>query len=151
MLLYFAMLIDAPPCEEITSADLTAIEKVIEEIDHANFKRHVLKGITEWFLVLRMYRNLELSFLSQPCEVRGKVQHRHRAILTSIMSFGDVIDAIIQDVKDLELTAWGLSKEAVRANVKYLRDKYQQWYNPLTQQEAQKLFGHLLNECSTSS
>jgi hypothetical protein len=134
----------------VTEAELSSVEEALREIDQENFKKRFLASISEWFLVLRLYRKVELSFLTLPIEGREKIQHRHRAILSTLMSYGEVIDTTFKECSlEVSVSVLGYSEDQVFANIRFLREKYQQWYEPMTNEESKALFGDILSEPSS--
>jgi len=136
------------PCDqdEVTAEEIAAVEKVLQHIDRQNFKRSVLGPLANWMLALRLYKELELRYLCM--ENRGRIEQRHRALLSAIMGMGECILAATEEFSDADLKCLGLTKDAVDANVVYLRAKYAQWYGKRDRKRVEEALKKIENaEC----
>jgi hypothetical protein len=134
------------PCspDDVSEQDLAAVEVALRHLERRNRERALLKMVVEWFFVLRMVKEVERSFLQT--RNRETLQAKHRAILGGMMGFGEILAAETEGLAETELKGTGYSRESLVANVRYLREKYEQWFVPLDPQTANRVWGKLLDE-----
>lgn len=108
--------------------DLASVEAALRKILPADIEARLLAQIPQWFLVIGMFKDLELAY--NGLEDRAKVEPKYRAVLTSIMALGENISAALIERPDLNLKAIGYCPKVVESNVRYLRGKYRQWFFP---------------------
>jgi hypothetical protein len=112
--------------EEVSREEIAAVEKVLQHIDRSNAQRATLAPVANWILALRIYKEIELRFTRM--KDRSKIAQSHRAILSTIMATGEWMLAASESFNADDLKSIHTSREALAANVKYLRTKYSQWY-----------------------
>lgn len=106
--------------------ELAAVEATLRKIIPADLEERLLAQIPQWFLVLKLFKDLEVAFTC--LEDRGKLETKFRAVLTSILSLGETIFSGLEDRPELDLSPLNYSRELVNANLRYLREKYRRWY-----------------------
>ena len=117
----------AVPCsDDVTPQDIAAIEKVLQHIDHQNLKKAVLGPLANWFLALKIFKEIEIRYALM--SDRTTIEQPHRAVLAGLMGIGEGFLAALDGLKDQDLKSIGVSKQAVAASLRYLRMKYEQWY-----------------------
>src|SRR3954467_5393335 len=94
--------------------DLAAVEAALRKIIPADLEQRLLAQIPQWFLVSRMFKDLELAYTS--LEDRSKVESKYRAALTAILSLGENIYSGLVDRPELDLAPIGYSRLSVEAN-----------------------------------
>jgi hypothetical protein len=119
--------------EEVSREDLAAIEKVLQHIDRQNAAKATLAPIANWLLALRIFKETELRFTCM--KDRSKIEQSHRALLSTIMAFGEWSIVAAESLSESDLKSIHTSREALLANVKYLRMKYTQWYGLRDEQQ----------------
>jgi hypothetical protein len=112
--------------EEVSREDIAAIEQVLRHIDRSNAQRATLAPLANWILALRIYKDVELRFTCM--KDRSNIAQAHRALLSTIMATGEWMLAASESFDESDLKSIQTSREALLANVKYLRMKYAQWY-----------------------
>ena len=127
---------------EVSSAEIAAVEAALRHLDAQRKNRQLLGHIAQWFLVLKMFKELELHFLKS--KERKQNEPRHRALLTGIMGFGEILLAESTDILDKDFALISSSRESLAANVRYLRDKYEQWFVEVDEQELDRVWPELL-------
>jgi hypothetical protein len=135
-----------PPGDDVSESDIAAVEAVLRHIDAKNKNRHILGQIAQWFLVLGMYKELEVNFSKAKAKNRDIIKSRHRAILTTVMSVGEMLLSESETIEDQDLCLINYSRDALLANVRYLREKYAQWYVPIDVQEINRVWPKLQDE-----
>lgn len=110
----------------VTDDEITAVEAALRKIDYANLQKHVFSSIPKWFLVLELFKDLELGYtcLADKTGLAAK----YRAVLTSVLGMGEMIVAVTEDTDESSLAVINYSRENILCNVSYLRDKYEQWF-----------------------
>lgn len=111
---------------EHIAGELLAVEAALRKIIPADLEQRLLAQIPQWFLVIKLFKDIEISYTCLPD--RSKLAPKYRAALTAIMSLGDNICAALEDRPDLDLSHIDTSREIVNANIRYLREKYEQWF-----------------------
>jgi hypothetical protein len=114
--------------DEVTAEDIAAVEKVLQHIDYQNAKKALLAKLANWLLALRIYKEIEIRFTCM--KDRSRIADAHRALLTGIMAVGEAIFAASNALSDHDFKSIQISKQALEVNLKYLRRKYSQWYQP---------------------
>jgi hypothetical protein len=114
----------------VTDRDIAAIDRVLSEIDRRNAQ---LDSFAYWKLALRLFKDFDLRFARM--QDRSRFEPTHRVLLTSMLAATECLNSFAKTIDDGELERISLTKEALEANLKYLRSKHQQWYalvDPLT-------------------
>lgn len=111
---------------EHIAGELLAVEAALRKIIPADLEQRLLAQIPQWFLVIKLFKDIEISYTC--LTNRSQLEPKYRAALTAIMSLGDNICAALADRPELDLTPIDTSREIVDANIRYLRDKYEQWF-----------------------
>jgi hypothetical protein len=111
---------------EHIAGELLAVEAALRKIIPADLEQRLLAQIPQWFLVIRLFKDIEISYTC--LADRSALEPKYRAALTSIMALGDNIVAALADRPELDLSPIDTSREIVAANLRYLRDKYEQWF-----------------------
>jgi len=111
---------------EVTQADIQAVELALRKIDKANMARQIIGSAANWVLVLRMFRDVELGYLS--LSDRSPIKDKYRALVSGLMSFGDLLLITVNEHPALDFSGSGLTKNDLLCNVRYLREKYEQWF-----------------------
>ena len=105
---------------------ISAVESALRHIDARHRKEMVLGSVSQWFLVLGMFKELEVLF--GKATNKELIRQRHRAALSTIMGRGELLLADCADIPEHDFEVTGYSKDALAGNVRYLREKYEQWY-----------------------
>lgn len=121
----------------ITPAEIKAAEAVLAEIDRKNLSEATISYTSNWFLGLNLFKKFEVHYLM--LEDKSRFGQQHKSILSLLMGLGELILAEIESRRDIDFKNTGYAIEDVRANVKYLRDKYAEWDLPLDDREAGKI------------
>ncbi len=141
-----------PPGEEVSPSEIAAVEAALRHLDtqqqHRN-RRLILSQIAQWFLVLKMYKELEVNYAK--AKDRKRVEDKHRALLSTLMGFGSFLVIESESIPDNELDLISTSKDSLKANVRYLREKYEQWFVEVDQNEIDRVWGKLMDEREVNS
>ena len=108
--------------------ELAIVEAALRQIVPADLEEKILAAIPKWFLLMDMFKKLEMPYARLTS--RKMVEPRYRAVLTSLMAFGENIVAGLEARSTIDLSPIKISREIVDFNVNYLRDKYEQWFVP---------------------
>ena len=74
----------AVPCsDDVTPQDIAAIEKVLQHIDHQNLKKAVLGPLANWFLALKIFKEIEIRYALM--SDRTTIEQPHRAVLAGLL------------------------------------------------------------------
>jgi hypothetical protein len=104
--------------------------------------KRVLGEIAQWFLVLKMYKHLEIGF--QKASNRTSVSSQHRAVLSVLMGVGEWYLNQSANIPSDAFDLISYSRDALAANVRYLREKYEQWFVEINEQEINRVWSKLL-------
>jgi hypothetical protein len=115
--------------EEVSHEDYAAVEKVLRQIDTDNPRRASLETLANWKLGFKLFRDLELSF--ERLVDRSEYQHAHRALLTSLLAMTEALQLKVTSLDEADLRRISLSKETFAGCLKYIRQKYNQWFAPV--------------------
>jgi hypothetical protein len=91
-----------------------------------------------------MYKHLEVSF--QKSTKRISIASQHRAVLCALMGFGEWF---LNESDSIPVEAFALisySRESLAANIKYLHEKYEQWFVEIDEQEINRVWAKLTDE-----
>ena len=124
--------------------DLARVEAALRKIVPADIEERLLAQIPQWFLVTRMFKDMELTYTA--LEDRSKLEPKYRGVLTAILSLGENIHAGLNERPHLNLDALGYSPRAVESNLRYLRGKYRLWFFPRDSAAMSKVFSTLQSE-----
>ena len=130
--------------EEVSPAEIAAVEAALRHLDAERKNRQVLGHIAQWFLVLKMYKELEVHFTT--AKDRARNESKHRALLTGLMGFGEIL---LSESKEIPPKDFGLicsSHESLAANVRYLREKYEQWFVEIDDHEMNRVWPKLIGQ-----
>jgi len=108
--------------------DLASVEAALRQIIPADIEERLLAQIPQWFLVIKMFKELEVAYTL--LEDRSKIEQKYRAVLTGMLALGENISAGLKDRPGLDLKTIGYCPKVVDANLRYLRGKYRQWFFP---------------------
>lgn len=134
-----------PPIgEDVSPGEIAAVEAALRHLETQSKNRWVLAQLAQWFLVLKMYKGIEISFAKS--KDRKQNETRHRAILSLLMGMGEMLLGESAGASDKDLSLIGTSREMLAANVRYLREKYEQWYVDIDKQEMDRVLPKLLAE-----
>lgn len=128
--------------------ELAAVEATLRKIIPADLEERLLAQIPQWFLVLKLFKDLDVAFTR--LDDRGKLEAKFRAVLTSILSLGENIFSGLEDRPDFDLSPLNYSRDVVNANLRYLREKYRRWYFPRNQEAAKATLAVIEGEAETS-
>jgi hypothetical protein len=106
--------------------ELALVETALRQIVPADIEEKVLAAIPKWFLLMDMFKKLEIPYAR--LSDRKQVEPRYRAVLTTLMAYGENIAVGLHSRANIDLSPIGSSKESIHFNVRYLRDKYEQWF-----------------------
>jgi hypothetical protein len=106
--------------------ELALVEAALRQIVPADLEERILAEIPKWFLLMDMFKKLEIPY--SRLANRKLVEPRYRAVLTTLMAYGENIVAGLESSSTVDLTPIKSSRELVDFNVRYLRDKYEQWF-----------------------
>ena len=106
--------------------ELALVEAALRQIVPADLEERILAEIPKWFLLMDMFKKLEIPY--SRLTNRKLVEPRYRAVLTTLMAYGENIVAGLDSSSTVDLTPIKSSRELVDFNVRYLRDKYEQWF-----------------------
>ena len=109
--------------------DLASVEAALRKILPAELEERLLAQIPQWFLVIGLFKDLELAYAA--LEERGKIEPKYRAVLTTILSLGENISAGLIERPELDSKTIGYCPRVVDANLRYLRAKYQHRFGPM--------------------
>jgi hypothetical protein len=88
-------------------------------------KLSVLLG--QWEMIITFFKHgVEIPLCINP--QNESIREQHRLILTGAMSLGELLLTESKNVSESELASIGYSKQFLNANIRYLRDTYNQWY-----------------------
>jgi len=125
-------------------AELAAVESALSHLESQHKNKHVLGQIAQWFLVLKMYKELEIGFLKS--KNRKSVASQHKAILTMIMGLGQWLLNESQNISDKDFELISCSRESLAANVRYLNEKFEQWFVEIDPLEIERVWGKITDE-----
>jgi hypothetical protein len=93
----------------------------------------------QWEMIITFFKHgLEIPLcINQSNET---LRDHHRLLLTGIMGMGEMLLEKTKVVPDKQLEELGYSREFIKANVRYLRDTYQQWYADRDAQETEAAY-----------
>lgn len=142
---------------EITSLDIKEVEAKLKEIESANkkidgekFKKHIQGAAAQWFLVLELFKDAELLFISLDTKLQKQVQPIHRILLTHLLARVEVIDLAHKTSKTDIQEATGYRNEDLGASLEFIRRKYRQWYGPIDIKAAEETWKKLSDECAVA-
>lgn len=75
---------------------------------------------------------------------RKQNESKHRGLLTGMMGFGDILLSESEGISEKDFALINSSRSALEANVRYLREKYEQWYVPIDQHEMDRVWAKLI-------
>ena len=110
------------------SMDLTSVEAALRQIVPSDIEERLLAQIPQWFLVTKMFKELEIAYTL--LEDRSEIEQKYRAVLTGILALGENIVAGLKDRPGIDLHAINYCPEVVGSTLQYLRLKHQQWFSP---------------------
>jgi hypothetical protein len=134
------------PCtspDEVTPAEIAAVEAALNHLEKTDHKR-VLGQIAQWFLILKMYKHLEVSF--QKSTNRDSIASKHRAVLCALMGFGEWFWNESDSIPPGAFALISYSRESLAANLRYLREKYEQWFVEIDDEELTRVWSKLTDE-----
>jgi hypothetical protein len=108
--------------------ELALVEKALREIVPADLEERIMAEIPKWFLLMNIFKKFEIPYSRLTSANRKIVEPRYRAVLTTLMAYGENIVAGLVSSSTIDLTPIKSSRELVDFNVRYLRDKYEQWF-----------------------
>jgi hypothetical protein len=134
---------------EVTAADIEAVEAALRKIDTtSSVEKTLLARVPQWFLVLALFKDLEISYTC--LHDRSLVEPKYRAVLATLMGMGEAITAFCA-LNDADLSKLGYSAKMIECNVRYLRDKYEQWFVAFPEEGVQEVLTLLRDECAVAS
>ena len=109
-------------------------------IENARFQTHNLDSqIAQFETILIFFRHqMEIPHLLSKKESEIRIA-QHRAILTSVLSLGE---ALIAQGKSVPVKC---DLKRLTANVRYLREKYEDWYVDYDKEQAGEDFARIVN------
>ena len=134
-----------PNGEDVSPEEIAAVERVLSHIERQNVKQRVLGIVAQWFLVLGMFKELERHYTQS--KNRKLSESKHRALLSSMMALGDILLSESESLSDQDFKATGYTRESLTANVRYLREKYEQWFVEVEEQTMKRVWEKLQDEC----
>jgi len=130
--------------EEVSASDIAAVESALRHLDAQRKNRQVLGHIAQWFLVLKMYKEVERNFTR--LKDRKQNEAKHRAMLTTLMGFGEILLTESEEIPSKDFDLICSSRESLVANVRYLRDKYEQWFVEIDENEMNRVWPKLIGQ-----
>lgn len=133
--------------EEVTAADIAAVEVALGHIEARQYQKRqkeLLGLVAQWFLVLKMFKPLEVWFAKNPN--REEIEAKHRALLTCLMGMGEILLVDGGGIAEEEFQKSGYSRAALSCNVRYLREKYEQWFVDVPEEEIAEAKKLLMDE-----
>ncbi len=132
--------------EEVSAGEIAAVEAALRHLDAERKNRQVLGHIAQWFLVLKMYKELEVHFLKSRTSKSNET--KHRALLTGMMGFGEILLGESEEIPQKDFALICSSRESLAANVRYLREKYEQWFVEIDEQEMNRVWPKLIGQAA---
>jgi len=129
--------------EQLFSDELTAVEIALRKIIPSEMEDKFLAQIPQWFLLLKLFKDMEIAYTCLPNRVR--IEHRYRAALTSMMAWSENIWSGLCNHPEIDLSPIKCDKRVVECNVRYLREKYEQWFFNVDPTEAAETLGLIEN------
>ena len=127
--------------------DLAYVEAALRKILPTGVEERLLAQIPQWFLVIGMFKDLELAYTE--LEEREPVEAKYRAVLTAVLSLGENISAGLKDRPELDIKAIGYCPRAVQSNLRWLRAKYRQWFFARDTEKVSRVLRSLQGEGAT--
>lgn len=129
--------------KEVTVEDIKAVEAALRKIDAANLERNILARIPQWFLILAWFKDVEVSYAC--LDDRSSIESKYRAVLTTLMSMGETIIGFCRPNHE-DILKLGYTDSMIECNVRYLRDKYEQWFVQYPEEGVQEVLTLLQDE-----
>lgn len=94
--------------------------------------------LVAWLLRTQILQQFEDAYL---LDDPPAAEHRdaHRAFLTALMAYGDLLAAEIRDLGGLDRARHGVGQEDFDATVELLRMKYACWHVPMSPTESDRI------------
>jgi hypothetical protein len=137
-----------PVADDVSPAEIGAVEAALRHLESQHKTKHVLGQVAQWFLVQRMYKDLEVSFARS--KNRKTVAAQHKALLAMMMGLGQYLLNESQAISESEFALISSSRESLAANVRYLQEKYEQWFVEIDVHEMKRVWGKLSDEREVS-
>ena len=134
---------------DVTQAEIHAVEIALSKIDQANLAKLLISAVSNWTLVLKMFRDVEIGYVS--LRDRKPLEGKYRGLLASLMGFGELIMETANGLPNLDLRGTGMTRSDLDSNVRYLREKYEQWFVKVEDCDGEEILRRLENECSAST
>ena len=128
--------------DEVSPSEIAAVEAALRHLETQRKSRQVLGHIAQWFLVLKMYKDLELHFVKS--KDRKQSEDKHRALLTGVMGIGEILVNESKEISEQEFGLINSSRTSLISNVRYLRDKYEQWFLQVDPEEIARVWPQLI-------
>src|SRR5262245_995241 len=75
--------------DDVTPQEIAAVDKALRLIDAKQQRTRLIATMAQWFLVLEMYKGVELAYSRS--KDRQSVAPQHRAVLANVMAFGEAL------------------------------------------------------------
>jgi hypothetical protein len=124
----------------VSPSEIAAVEAALRHLETTDHKR-ILGQVAQWFLVLKMYKHLEVGF--QKAVNRAAVASQHRAVLSALMGIGEWFLNESTAIPPETFALISYSREALAANIKYLHEKYEQWFVEIDELEMKRVMEKL--------
>lgn len=122
-----------------SSSGFLGFERAMESTSKHRSQSRLDAFVAQWDVLLTMYRHtVEMPRL---LAIEGALdENQHRAVLTNLLGMAEAIWIQAKDVDDQLLSQTGYDKKFIKANLEYLRDKYEAWFCPVDSAQVESDF-----------
>jgi len=138
------------PSQRRGAPQFLAFESAFQSTARHQSQQRLAPLIAQWEVLVGLFKHgFEIPRLIERPELNNEDQHR--TILIGLLGMGEAIWFQVKSVDDNALSSTGYERGFVKANLEYLRGKYQDWYALKDDEQAKLDYEKIMGELPHST